>query len=79
MIKARFIKHTLVFKRPSATSRGVLTTKDSWFLILTEKDKSGIGECSILKGLSHDDQPDFVGIYDIVSDFVEFAEIFLIV
>ena len=59
MIKARFIKHTLVFKRPSATSRGVLTTKDSWFLILTEKDKSGIGECSILKGLSHDDQPDF--------------------
>ena len=59
MIKARFIKHTLVFKRPSATSRGVLTTKDSWFLILTEKDKSGIGECSILRGLSHDDQPDF--------------------
>ena len=59
MIKARFIKHTLVFKRPSATSRGVLTTKDSWFLILTEKDKSGIGECSILKGLSHDDHPNF--------------------
>ena len=59
MIKARFIKKTLVFKRPSATSRGVLTAKDSWFLILKEKGKNGIGECSILKGLSYDDQPYF--------------------
>ena len=58
-MKAHFKKHTLIFKNPSGTSRGVLLKKDSWFLILTKDRKSGIGECSILKGLSYDDHPDF--------------------
>lgn len=31
MIQAKFVKHTFDFKRPSGTSRGILTTKDSWF------------------------------------------------
>ena len=59
MIQAKFFKHTFDFKRPSGTSRGILTTKDSWFLILTEHGKKGVGECSILKGLSYDDHPTF--------------------
>ena len=59
MMKAHFKKHTLIFKNPSGTSRGVLLKKDSWFLILSKDRKSGIGECSILKGLSYDDHPDF--------------------
>lgn len=59
MMQAKFVKHTLTFKHPSGTSRGILTTKDSWFLILTDHGKRGIGECSILRGLSHDDRPDF--------------------
>ena len=58
-MQAKFVKHTLNFKRPSGTSRGILTSKDSWFLILTDQDKKGIGECSILEGLSYDDHPDF--------------------
>jgi O-succinylbenzoate synthase len=58
-MKAHFKKHTLIFKSPSGTSRGVLLKKDSWFLILSKDRKSGIGECSILKGLSYDDHPDF--------------------
>jgi O-succinylbenzoate synthase len=58
-MKAHFKKHTLIFKNPSGTSRGVLLKKDSWFLILSKDRKSGIGECSILKGLSYDDHPDF--------------------
>ena len=58
-MKAHFKKHTLIFKNPSGTSRGVLLKKDSWFLILYNNRKSGIGECSILKGLSYDDHPDF--------------------
>ena len=58
-MKAKFVKHILNFKRPSGTSRGILTSKDSWFLILTDQDKKGIGECSILEGLSYDDHPDF--------------------
>ncbi|MEK9614465.1 MAG: o-succinylbenzoate synthase [Flavobacteriaceae bacterium] len=58
-MQARFIKYRLDFKQPSGTSRGVLTCKDSWFIILEKEGKKGIGECSILKGLSYDDRPDF--------------------
>ena len=54
-MKASFQKHTLIFKRPSGTSRGVLTEKETWFLVLEENEKLGIGECGLLKGLSHDD------------------------
>lgn len=41
------------------TSRGVYTSKDSWFLYISDGDKTGIGECSLLKDLSIDDRPDF--------------------
>jgi o-succinylbenzoate synthase len=54
-MQARFKKHRLYFKRPSGTSRGILTYKDSWFLVLHAHEKTGIGECSILEGLSPDD------------------------
>ena len=55
MLQARYIKHTLQFKQASGTSRGVLKTKDSWFLILCDTNNAiiqGIGECSIIEGLS---------------------------
>lgn len=54
-MQARFKKHRLEFKRPSGTSRGILTSKDSWFIILNKEDKQGVGECSLLEGLSPDD------------------------
>jgi len=49
----------LNFKRPSGTSRGVLNEKETWFIILEEDGKRGIGECGILRGLSADDRPDY--------------------
>ncbi|MFP9115489.1 o-succinylbenzoate synthase [Flavobacterium sp. RHBU_3] len=52
-------KYTLNFKRPSGTSRGVMTTKETWFIMLEENGKKGIGECGILRGLSIDDRPDY--------------------
>ncbi|MEX0996542.1 MAG: o-succinylbenzoate synthase [Flavobacteriaceae bacterium] len=58
-MKITYKKHTLNFKRPSGTSRGVLRTKETWFLILKEGNKTGIGECGILRGLSIDDRPDY--------------------
>lgn len=58
-LKATYIKYILNFKRPSGTSRGVLTTKETWFLILEEEGKIGIGECGILRTLSIDDRPDY--------------------
>lgn len=58
-MKASYKKYILDFKRPSGTSRGVLTQKETWFLILEEDGKQGIGECGILRGLSADDRPDY--------------------
>ncbi|WP_373056812.1 o-succinylbenzoate synthase [Zunongwangia sp. H14] len=58
-MKASYKQYTLTFKRPSGTSRGVLTTKETWFLIISEEDKKGIGECGLLRGLSIDDRPDY--------------------
>ncbi len=58
-MKATFQQYVLNFKRPSGTSRGILTTKETWFIILTENDKWGIGECGLLRGLSIDDRPDY--------------------
>lgn len=59
MLKASYKKHILDFKRPSGTSRGVMTQKETWFLILEENSKTGIGECGILRSLSADDRPDY--------------------
>ena len=58
-MRAFYKKRALIFKRPSGTSRGVLTAKETWFIILKNKDKLGIGECGLLKGLSIDDVPDY--------------------
>ncbi|MDC6364494.1 MULTISPECIES: o-succinylbenzoate synthase [Flavobacteriaceae] len=58
-MKASFKKYTLNFKRPSGTSRGILTQKETWFIILQEEKQWGIGECGILRGLSVDDVPDY--------------------
>ena len=58
-MKATYKKYILNFKRPSGTSRGVMTEKETWFLILKENGKKGIGECGILRSLSADDRPDY--------------------
>lgn len=49
----------LEFKRPSGTSRGVMTEKETWFIVLENDGKKGIGECGILRGLSADDRDDY--------------------
>ncbi|MBX9850380.1 MAG: o-succinylbenzoate synthase [Cytophagaceae bacterium] len=61
-LKASFQKHTLKFKFDAATSRGLLKTKDTWFIKLWQERSPqfyGIGECGPLAGLSIDDKPDF--------------------
>ncbi len=58
-MKASFKKHVLQFISPGGTSRGVLTIKETWFLMLREGDKTGIGECAMFRGLSYDDVPDY--------------------
>ncbi len=58
-MKATFHKYNLQFKRPSGTSRGVLNEKETWFIIIENEEKRGVGECGILRGLSIDDRPDY--------------------
>lgn len=58
-MKATYHKHILDFKRPSGTSRGVMTEKETWFIVLEQDGKKGIGECGILRGLSIDDRSDY--------------------
>jgi o-succinylbenzoate synthase len=59
MLTATAYKHILQFKRPSGTSRGILDTKETWFIIINDSENWGIGECGILRGLSIDDRPDY--------------------
>ncbi len=61
-LQAIWKKYTLQFKHPSGTSRGVLTKKPTWFLLISQAEQAnivGIGECGLLKGLSPDERPDF--------------------
>ncbi|RMA58658.1 o-succinylbenzoate synthase [Ulvibacter antarcticus] len=58
-MKATYKKYVLNFKMPSGTSRGILKTKETWFIKIEQKHNFGIGECGILRGLSVDDRPDY--------------------
>jgi o-succinylbenzoate synthase len=58
-LKATYHQYILDFKNPSGTSRGVLTQKETWFIVLEKNGKRGVGECGILRGLSVDDRPDY--------------------
>ncbi|RSK38664.1 o-succinylbenzoate synthase [Mangrovimonas spongiae] len=84
---ATYKTYLLEFKRPSGTSRGVLRTKETWFIILEKNGKQGIGECGILRGLSADDRPDYeqqlkwtchnihLGLEDLYKANIEFPSI----
>ncbi len=58
-MKAIYKKYILDFKRPSGTSRGVLTQKETYFIVLDDGKSRGIGECGLLKGLSIDNVPHY--------------------
>ena len=47
------------FRQPAGTSRGVYTERKSWIIELTDGERTGIGECAPLPGLSCDDIPDY--------------------
>lgn len=59
MIQAQYHNYNLHFKQASGTSRGILKSKETWFLILKKGDKIGVGECGLFRGLSFDDKPNY--------------------
>tara|TARA_R110002050_G_scaffold24083_3_gene64372 strand:+ start:161849 stop:162886 length:1038 start_codon:yes stop_codon:yes gene_type:complete len=87
MIKASYKRYILNFKKASGTSRGVLKTKETWFLIIDFKEKQGIGECGLFRGLSVDDIPDYeeklkwtckninLGLAVLLDELIEFPSI----
>lgn len=86
-MEANYKKYTLNFKRPSGTSRGVMTTKETYFIQIEIDGKIGIGECGILRGLSIDDRADYEdrlqqtcrhinnSLDELLRDLVEFPSI----
>ena len=62
MYKIEISERTLHFKQPAGTSRGVYTTRHSYYLTLTS-DKmpgvEGVGECATLPDLSCDAKPEY--------------------
>ncbi|MDY3521721.1 o-succinylbenzoate synthase [Riemerella anatipestifer] len=58
-MRASYNKYILNFKTPSGTSRGVLTTKETYFLEITDGINKGLGECGLFRGLSYDDVLDY--------------------
>jgi len=73
-LQATYHKYNLNFKRPSGTSRGVMTEKETWFIILEKDGKKGIGECGILRGLSVDDRPDYEAKLQWTCDNIHLGE-----
>ncbi len=55
MLQARYFPYTLNFKFRAGTSRGVLTEKPSWYVLVSDLQFTGIGEISVIPGLSVDD------------------------
>jgi o-succinylbenzoate synthase len=58
-MQASFSHYILKFKQASGTSRGILHTKETFFISLKEAGKSGVGECGLFRGLSADDVPEY--------------------
>lgn len=71
---AQFRKHILEFKRPSGTSRGMLKTKETYFIIPKSEHGFGVGECGLLRGLSVDDRPDYEEKLQWVCDNISLGE-----
>lgn len=59
---ATYQKYILNFKQPSGTSRGILKTKETWFITLEKDGSIGVGECGLFRGLSVDDVPHYEDI-----------------
>ncbi|TXC81512.1 o-succinylbenzoate synthase [Luteibaculum oceani] len=62
MLKLDYIKHDCIFIRPGGTSRGVLKTKPSWIIKVSdlETGRFGLGEASIIPKLNPESETDVV-------------------
>lgn len=59
------------FKQPAGTSRGIYTTRKSWFVEVEENGRRGLGECAPLPDLSCDARPDYAEVLRAFCDKTE--------
>lgn len=74
MYKIDISERTLHFKQPVGTSRGVYTTRHSYYLTLTSDEMpgvEGVGECATLPDLSCDAKPEYAVTLRQVCQMVE--------
>ena len=74
MYKIDISERTLHFKQPAGTSRGVYTTRHSYYLTLTSDEMPGVegmGECATLPDLSCDAKPEYAVTLRQVCQMVE--------
>ena len=74
MYKIDISERTLHFKQPAGTSRGVYTTRHSYYLTLTSDEMpgvEGVGECATLPDLSCDAKPEYAVTLRQVCQMVE--------
>ena len=76
-LSAHYRAYDLVFKKPSGTSRGILTTKKSYFIFIGHKEVTAIGECGLLAGLSCDDVPEYETVLQQVCNDINNYEYWL--
>ena len=62
MYKIDIKERVLHFKQPAGTSRGIYTERRSWFVEITDGERTGIGECAPLPDLSCDARPDYADV-----------------
>ena len=86
-MKASFFPYRLEFKQASGTSRGILKTKETWFIKIEDEHATGFGECGMFRGLSCDDRPDVesklkwvchhidLGLEQLLIELIEFPSI----
>jgi o-succinylbenzoate synthase len=66
MLQTRTFSHTLNFNFPAGTSRGVMTSRPTHFIIIEQRGARGIGECAPLARLSEDDLPNLPMMIELV-------------
>ena len=74
MYKIDISERTLHFKQPAGTSRGVYTTRHSYYLTLISDEMpgvEGVGECATLPDLSCDAKPEYAVTLRQVCQMVE--------
>lgn len=75
MLRFSFIPYRLVFREPAGTSRGVLTTKLTFFLRVTdtESPREGFGEVPFFQGLSPESEEEVTALLKTLCENPDFV------